>query len=398
MMLVDELPGVTPRGTLRPAQSGVRGGSDFIVDVALARIEGDAFIDNRGTEFQGYGRNGASFRLNAPGGLPLQLEVSSENRIPFREGKSIEFGGAYWLPGADTLVTANVRRGAAEIGGRLREEPPGGFGLDFKTKSAFQNVTLEHFLRRTRRLSVALGARFGRYKIDVEESDQRIFKDRLTTVGARALVEARDLPWIGGDVAVDLQVEHGLDAFGASTEGIAGQVSRVDGEIDFTAFRAEVSGRWSFGLPGVFLDIRGQAQRATTHLLSSQEFTVGGERFGRAYEAGEIAGEHGVAFSTELSKRIRFEPVWAPDVTLFGFYEVGRVWDDDQTANGGDQSIASAGYGARITGRPFPDGPRIRLFGERAFPLTRQPTRIYADGLRSRTNLGADIVFSIADQ
>ncbi|MEM6490521.1 MAG: ShlB/FhaC/HecB family hemolysin secretion/activation protein [Pseudomonadota bacterium] len=398
MLLASDLPGVSVQGILRPAASGVRGGADFIVDVSLDHASVNASYDNRGTEFQGYEQYRTTLRANAPGGLPLELNASIDARRPESEGFNYTAGAAYWFPNGRTLASIQFGEGSARIGGRIRELPPEGLGLDFNTRTAFQNITLEHFLERTRRLSVSVGARLSRFKSVAKESGAQIFRDRLTEIGVRALVETRDLPLIGGDLSIDFNIDHGLPAFGASREGVEGFVSRIDGEIDHTIFSVELLGSWSILSAGVFIDLRAEGQRSTTHLLSSKEFSLGGARYGRGYQSGEIGGEHGVAASIEISRPIRFGPTWAPTVIPYAFYEIGRVWDTDVTASGGDQSIASAGMGVRLSGEVFRGGPSYSLFGETARPLTRPPSHVFDDGaMKSRNTVGAEINFAVGD-
>lgn len=397
MLRINALPGVTARGVLRPAESQTKGATDLILDVSRERFAARASFDNRGTEYAGYLRTRGGVDILSPGDLPISVSASWNAVVPTDEGTGYALSGAYALPDGATQVTAAYASSRANLGGRLREDPPGGFGLDFRTETESITFGVERSLVSLRRHALSAGAQIERSRVLSTESKERNYHDRLTVAQADLTYRYRDLPAAGGDGVIRLSARHGIDALGASTEGAPGGVSRLDGEVDFTRFNIEFSHRWDLGR-GVSLDLRGAGQRATTHLLSGEEFALGGERFGRAYDGGEIRGEHGVAGAVEIAKTVRFDPEWAPLVRLYGFYEIGRVWDDDQSAAGGDRSIATAGFGARLAARPLKDGPEISLFGEKATPLTRQPERIYGDGLRSRYSFGAGISFSLEEK
>lgn len=84
-------------------------------------------------------------------------------------------------------------------------------------------------------------------------------------------------------------------------------------------------------------------------LLSSEQYSLGGRGFGRAYDPAELVGDRALAF--------RLEPVYMPggdrsglhSKQLYAFYDEGRVWT---LSAGGDattsDSLASAGVGIRL--------------------------------------------------
>jgi hemolysin activation/secretion protein len=86
-------------------------------------------------------------------------------------------------------------------------------------------------------------------------------------------------------------------------------------------------------------------QYAFNLLPSSEEFSVGGELFGRAYDAGEIVGSSGFAGKLEL--RYGGTTAWPflRKYTLYGLYEGGKVWRVREPLF--DRSLASAGLGVR---------------------------------------------------
>lgn len=89
-----------------------------------------------------------------------------------------------------------------------------------------------------------------------------------------------------------------------------------------------------------------EGQLASGALFSSEEFGYGGQVFGRAYDASEIMGDHGLAGALEL----RYEglEMLAPArLVPYAFYDVGVVWNvdpgEEQRASG-----SSVGLGVRL--------------------------------------------------
>lgn len=86
-------------------------------------------------------------------------------------------------------------------------------------------------------------------------------------------------------------------------------------------------------------------------LLSSEEFSVGGIGLGRGYDPSEITGDEGVAAKVELqwNDPVKVTSKFLDSYQLFGFYDVGKVWNDDATtASQKVDSLASVGAGIRL--------------------------------------------------
>jgi hemolysin activation/secretion protein len=114
----------------------------------------------------------------------------------------------------------------------------------------------------------------------------------------------------------------------------------------FTASRLQDLGR-GFALLGAV-----SAQTAFGgRLLSSEQFALGGQQFGRGYDPSEITGDSGVAGKVELQKTL-LVPAFGPALPaqLFGFYDAGEVMSQVASSAGvpARESLASAGAGVRI--------------------------------------------------
>ena len=138
-------------------------------------------------------------------------------------------------------------------------------------------------------------------------------------------------------------LSRGLGILGASNAGEA-TLSRAQGQPDYTSINASYARLQP--LPHDFtLVTQVSGQWASDPLLSAEEFGYGGQSFGRAYDASELTGDHGLAGLIELRyNALVVAPEWR--VTPYSFYDIARVWNKD--SDGINQSASSAGFGARI--------------------------------------------------
>ena len=120
------------------------------------------------------------------------------------------------------------------------------------------------------------------------------------------------------------------------------------------------------------MEVYGSAQWSPHTLLSAEEFAIGGQRYGRAYNPSDISGNQGVAGATELQYSVPFKiQNYLNNVQFYGYYDIGAVWGAGFTR----QSMASAGGGVRASLIES-----VRMQFEAAQPLTRSHTPGEASG------------------
>ena len=176
-------------------------------------------------------------------------------------------------------------------------------------------------------------------------SGAQVAEDRVRYLHAGGEFDFTDS--LAGVTQVDLELAKGLDILKATNDGTGR--TRANGEHEF--FRTNLDVVRVQDLPGDFsVQLAGAAQYSPDPLLASEEFTVGGGLFGRAYDSGEISGDRGAAGSIEL----RYGGTTNPDDFLksyqvYGLYDIGKVWNEDPAvAEASRESIASAGLGVRF--------------------------------------------------
>jgi hemolysin activation/secretion protein len=183
--------------------------------------------------------------------------------------------------------------------------------------------------------------------------NEPIGRDRFTVLEAGASIDFDDvLPsWLMpfgtvGDAQshLDVNVRQGLPFFGATSDD-QNFKSRLEGTAQFTSVNARFERTQSIA-NRVDLYVAAKGQYSFDTLLSSEEFRLGGDEFGRGYNPSEIAGEHGVGGTIEL--RYSDRPGWTnlQSYEAYVFYDYGMVWNND-AGFPARSDLASAGIGAR---------------------------------------------------
>ena len=148
---------------------------------------------------------------------------------------------------------------------------------------------------------------------------------------------------VGGVLVGRVTATRGLDVLGATRQGDA-LASRRDGDGRFT--KVEGYAAWTGDLAKrVSRKLAAEGQIASRALLSSEEFGIGGPRFGRGYDYSEEQGDEGVVGLVEL--RYDLGAVAKPmmrGLQLYTFVDGGVVRDIGRR---GSDSLGSAGAGVR---------------------------------------------------
>ncbi len=329
----------------------------LVAVVEMDAFEGSLFIDNRGTaeagEIQSYLRGAANSVLWT--GDQLSAGVFT---IP-GEPQELIFGEMSYAVPFNRWGTTMVLYGAVsrvDAGASLAD-------FDTEIQSRRMSVKLVHPFLRKKNVLLRGEVGFQARRIEEEELGAMVFEDRLRILHGGLLY--RHKIW-NGNTSAYVEVSQGLKLFDGSVRG-TGPLSRPDADGTFTKFEARLSRYQNIGrLFGLYLAGRGQL--SDDALLSSEEFGVGGAQIGRAFDYSEITGDDGVSGLAEL----RFganPPVPQVDFAqLFGFYDVGSVWNENTTPERRQDTLSSAGVGFRIT---FPKSVRVKY--EAARPLTRVP-------------------------
>jgi hemolysin activation/secretion protein len=181
----------------------------------------------------------------------------------------------------------------------------------------------------------------------------------------------------------DISISKGLAWPGATDNGA--DRTRSVGEQEYT--KSNVSLTRLQNLPANFSIMTEAAGQFTSQaLLQSEQMTLGGTEFGRAYDTGEIAGDSGIAGKAELRYTHILNNGWLNSFQLYSYYDAGALYTNRVSAGTpSEQSLTSAGGGIRLN--------LVRnLYGytEVAVPLTRT--------VASENNKDPRIFFSLSAQ
>jgi hemolysin activation/secretion protein len=328
LMLLDEMPGVGAKGTLRPGAEP--GTTDLAIDAEPGPLAtGSLEFDNFGDPLTGRYRATGSIDVNAP----LRLGDRFSLRGLTSNMHQRYYRTAYQVP----VGPASTRIGVAysdmnyRIGGSLKE-------LDYRGSADVRSAFVTQPLVRSRQASVNaqltyenkhLQDRYGYFDID---NDKRI---DLWTVGLSG--NSQDSAGGGGrnGFSATVGVGHLSGNDGVGMNAITHAHGRFI-KLNVSALRMQALGA-RFQLYTQF-----SAQLSSRNLDSSEKFGLGGPYGVRAYALGAGNGDQGWQASTEL--RYLAAPGWQ----FTAFADTGRVQLSKQpwTRERNTVQLSSLGIGA----------------------------------------------------
>ena len=356
LLLINDLPGVEARSVLSPSRTRT-GASDLQIIVERDPYEAFLGVDNNGSRFLGPIQFTAAGAVNSFFGNNERISAQFVAAPDNAELYFFSLGYDQPIGTHGTVIRTLYSHTNTEPGFDLDQ-------FDVNGKSDFASVTIEHPFVRSRARNI-----YGHVVFDWRDVQSRNIleptrEDRIRAIRAGGRFEFLDDIFTAGINAVSFEIAHGLDIFGASSSNDI-RLSRPAGDPTFTKFNAEAQ-RLQRVTSDINVLVAGRAQFANSALLSSEEFGVGGINSGRGYDPSEIVGDDGVSGKVEVQWNEPHPLSWMEDYQLFGFYDVGKVWNDDATTTDDDESLASTGVGIRAD---FQND--IQAGMAVAFPLTR---------------------------
>ena len=354
LLLMNDLPGAFARAAIKPSQSEP-GASEMTVQFTQQKVQGGLSVDNRGGTLQGPMRIDGDMTLNSVFGLQesTAFRVVSSGDDKMKYG-SITHEEKIGSDGSKLSLSASIVRSTPK---EILFVP-----LNQDTSSESAALTYTYPWIRSRSENLFLRGSFTAYNGKSELFSVEDTRDRIRAFRVGATYDRAD-SWNGINL-LDIELSQGINGLGSSDNNDM-MLSRYNGRVDFTkatlyaARLQSLTTRFSL-LAAV------NAQYAWNDLLTSELFSFGGEHFGRGYDPSEMVGDHGVAGKLEL----RFTdplPLGSPaSYTVYGFYDVGVVYQRTTAGNDSSESAASAGLGLKVN-----LGKYVSCFAELAKPLTR---------------------------
>jgi len=387
LLLARDLPGITASGVLRPSGT-TTGAAQLVVTVTKKPLDLFTQWDNRASKYTGPNRTTVSASGNSVllagdrlTGTALMTQDWDEQRY-----SQLTYSAPVGNEGA--RVEGSVSYSTSELGFDLHVD-------EVKTKSLVANLNATFPLIRSRDQNLSLrGDLTWRVLNSRSEEPGNSFRtrDRITRLGIGAQYDQTDS--LLGITSLGLDFYKGVNLLGAGRSKVGSEPnplnSRAEGVSDFVKMTMDLA-RLQRLFPNVNLLLAFQGQYSFgDKLLSSEEFAIGGEQFGRAYDPGEITGDSGVAGLAELQFSFITSDVFIPGMesfTFYGSYDNGVVFNYDRETQG-SASISSFAVGLRTNFEAIFNGD-VLGFGlemELAWPLTR-PRRTEAPNMPDRFSL-----------
>ena len=333
LALASDTPGLTLRSRIEPTIDDPTR-HRLVVVTEFATIQANLDVDTRGPRdwgpVQAYGRVVGNSLLRT--GDQLSLSVFAAPADPSALTYA-EIGYA--------MIYANGARLGASISGSRSNHGHDMASPEVGGDSESVSVRYDHPLLRRRWSGVWLTSEVdaSRVRSDWLGGGGHTDQLRVARVGLRGFLDDRGR----ATTSFVARASFGLDLAGASPMSPTNR-SRPDADAIFSSYRLHAAHYRDLGRYfGVYATI--DAQWSDEPLLFSEEFTLGGAPYGRAYGAGEVSGDRGVAGAVEL--RAGADPGVDPISFVQGylFADAGEVWNFDGNAD----QLASVGAGVRLT-------------------------------------------------
>jgi hemolysin activation/secretion protein len=347
LLLINDLPGVTARGVLSPSREVV-GASDLTIFVERTSFDAQVGLDNYGSRYLGRWEATGSVSANSLLGLNELLSINMAY-APSDQGIEPElvYGEAiaqFPIGGYGTKLNFNFGRTATEPGSSLDE-------FDILGHAKFGGVSLEQPFIRTRDFNLSAKLGFDMRQTETKSNVDVTREDQLSVVRLSGHMDWVDTILNAGITNIDMELAKGVSWLGANDKGDS-NMSRPAGDPQFTKVTASVT-RLERLINDVALKLAFGGQMSDGPLLSAEEYGVGGFAFGRGYDPSELVGDDGFGASVEVQWSNPVPVSVIPDYSVYGFYDFGRVWNDDaSTIDGRAESLASIGIGLRATLTP----------------------------------------------
>lgn len=354
ILLMRDLPGVSLKPSLKPLDNNA-GTYELVIRLEQKPVDALSQLDNHGTRAVGPFEMTTSASLNSALGLGEQTRLSYVT-VPnhLQELKYVE------LVHDEPIDTEGTRIALDGIYADVHAIANSG-SLPELSESHFLKLILSHPLVRQRAQNLNLTAQFDYESVDSSQQGGTISDDDLRVARIAMNYQLTDA-WNGLNV-IGVRGSQGLDILGA-TKASAPNLSEPGGRSQFTKADFQLSRRQRITDDWAVL-VEGLVQRSAQPLLLTEQFGLGGDRFGRGFDPSEITGDDGEAGSLELQYGRDPGWNWLQSYQLFAFFDVGETV---QRAPAGriQQSLASTGLGVRFRLTRYLTG---EILG--AFPVTQ---------------------------
>jgi len=335
---LNSLPGIQASASVAAGNAGV-GSSMLVFDVAPLSPYGNITIDNRGTDLVG------PTQINALWVVPHWNDWSDELSVGASTTAQNEELAAYNL-GYKRAINNTVQWGLSLSKSTAK---PGSVvkALALVNENLGLSASLDINLLRQRHLNKSVKLSLHVNKATANAAGAQISQDKLRSL---KLLYVQDHQLSSGSMNWQVGIHQGLIIAGGSKQG-SNILSRPSANLKFNKLIGQLNhvriipvaqadtGQWLMST-----SIKGQY--SGHNLPASEEFSVGGAEFGKAYDGGAIAGDSGVAVGVEFSHIDSQAKGWKATLASKLFLEAGWAKQNDPAVGVASRAkLASAGFG-----------------------------------------------------
>ena len=354
LLLANDIPGVSAQAVLR-RDSPEPGAVELVAKVARKPFGVQFQFDNRGSPQVGPYEALLTAQANAFTSVGEQVQATFFNTFN-REQLFGQVDVAGFLNSEGLRLRGYAGRGNTLPGGSLT-------GTGFDSDLQIAGVGLSYPVIRARRLNLSVDGGFDAYDGVIDTfaaggvlSDTHL---RILRLGGSADFQDAFVAGLPAANSIVIKASQGLPAFGASPNSQM-QPARAGERNDFSKVTGEltrVQNLIAIGDAQTAIKSSIGGQFTNDILPPSEQYLLGGTRFGRGFFAGEAAGDRALGASVELQLNTNFDglgpfnPDNRLDVQFYSFFDYGRTYNLGPTDVG--HTVDSAGIGARSEVTPW---------------------------------------------
>jgi hemolysin activation/secretion protein len=334
LLLLDDLPGVSPRATLRPGTQAGTSTLDVQAD-AGPTLQGQVVADTFGGRYTGRLRVGAYLDLNNPLRHGDQLSLGA-----LTSGHGMNYGRLAYqatLNGRGTRLGASYSTLAYALGGSLD-------ALDAHGTARVSSAWLTQPLMRTRNSRLDVRFQFDHKELRDRIDTTALRNDRHTNHWTAGIVSQHGDHWAGGGLtSISASFGHGRLGFDQAAAAAAdAATARTAGS--YTHWNASLARLQNLGsATRLYASLSGQ--HSNRNLDSSEQFLLGGASSVRGYDVASIAGASGWIGTMELRRDLPWSCAGHCEGSLFVDQGSLRVNADPWTSGANRATLRSAGVG-----------------------------------------------------
>ncbi len=364
LLLTNDRFAVKTTSVMKPSEKN-HGATTLILQVEDAKLlEGNVSIDNRGTKTVGPTQINNSLGLNGLFGRASQTALAYNTVDQAEELQYFSLSHTEILTNEGTALNLSYSSSESRPGTKVMHD------VENKSYTETWTIKLSHPFIRTRQQNLSLSAKYDQKDTNTHQLTSNTVLDKIRSVRLGANYDYSD-GYQGINQAL-LEYSHGILGLGSSSNRNDIK-SRADGKYDYSKATLNLSRTQELGilspaLAKFSLFVSAGGQLSETGLLSSEEFGVGGQQYGRAYDSSEIIGDNGWAYIAEMRYTADTSGTWLKYLQLYGYFDQGQIYNYKPTSSTDTHTkgLSSAGAGLRY-------GITDHLSGslEYALPLSR---------------------------